>query len=196
MRYLVTCDRFVKDAPGGAYRIAWELAILAHEAGHEVAMLCGTPDPQKAGLEERDGVLIARYPFPRLSALDPRRWSAHVSAAATAVEKHLGRAWDVVHVHTLVGGAAAAKAGIEGRYVYTVHSPAVLEQQVNWRDGTVSGFVKRLIGTRLLKREEAALLARASTVHVLSEYTREELGRIYGNTVATRAVVVPWWQAP
>ena len=194
MNYLVTCDRFVHDAPGGAYLVAWELALQAERDGHEVALLCGTPDRHMAQVTEVEGVRVIRYLLPKLLPIDPRRWTAHVEAAATALKVHAGLNWDVIHVHTLSGGIAAARAGVRGAYVYTVHSPIVLEQQVNWSDGTVSGSLKRILGMPVLKRQERAMIAKAHIVHALSDYTREELGNLYGTKVAERVVVLPWWQ--
>src|SRR5438067_11050152 len=117
-----------------------------------------------------DGVRLVRYLFPRLHAIDPRRWRAHVNAGASAVRAHLGLDWDLVHVHTLLGGIAAGRAGIDRRYLYSVHSPVALEQLVNWSDGSLPGRLKLAFGLPLLKRDEGGLVHR-STVHALSQYT-------------------------
>ena len=41
MSYLATCDRFFRDAPGSAFRIAWYLVTLMRDHGHRVFLPCG-----------------------------------------------------------------------------------------------------------------------------------------------------------
>lgn len=195
MNYLVTVDRFFRDTPGGAYRIAWELAQAMRERGHRVALLCasrlGDAPPGAADIE---GIRVVRYlPVPT-APLSPFRWRNNVYAAAAAFAEHLADvAWDVVHAHTLSGAVACTQSGWPGDLLYTVHSPVVLEQRINWSNGTLPGAVKRLAGTWILQRDERRVLLAARRVHVLSAYTAECLRRFHGLAIATKAQVIPWW---
>lgn len=196
MHVLIACDRYFGDAPGGAWRIAWDLARMASRDGHQVTMLCGSTDADPpAGRAEVEGVELVRYRFPRLGAWDPRRWTAHVEAARAAAAAHLaGRRWDVVHGHSPASATGAWRAcGAAARLVYTVHSPAALEQRINWSDGTLAGRLKLALGLPAINRAEGALLAAASRVHVLSEYTRSELRRLHGPGLDRKFVHIPWW---
>ena len=168
MNYLATCDRFWGDAAGGGYRIAWDLVTLMRDQGHRAALLCGSMDTDPApGKSVLDGVEVIRYRFPKRAALDPRRWHAHISEAATAFEQHAPGHWDVVHSHMPAGALAVFPRSGQARRLYTAHSPAVLEQEINWAHAGLAGRVKRLIGMPLLRRSEASVLAAADTIHVL-----------------------------
>ena len=195
MNYLVSCDRFFLDAPGGAYRIAWELARRARLEGHRVAMLCGSlhGDPL-AGPADYDGITVVRYRVPQLHALHPMRWHRHIEAARTALLTHLGHVnWDVAHAHTLASGLAVFRTLRTARKVYTVHSPAVLEQRVNWRNGTAAGLLKAILGERILRSSESEAMQRADLVHVLSAFTRREMVSLYGKGLEAKTVQIPWW---
>jgi glycosyltransferase involved in cell wall biosynthesis len=198
MKYLVVSDRFFGDAPGGSYRIAWELAKEMKARGHEVTLLCGSlsEDPP-AGSVLADGVTVARYRIPEKSNWAPGRWHYLVEAARLGALKELGAtSWDVIHVHSPASGMGAIKAyGKGARIVVTIHSPIVLEQQVNWRDGTVWGFLKSALGLPMLARAERHLLREAHRVHVLSRYTLQELVRLHGKEISTKTSTIPWWGA-
>jgi glycosyltransferase involved in cell wall biosynthesis len=195
MRVLSTCDRFFLDSPGGGYRVAWELARRAAEAGHESALLCGSVgrDPP-AGKELVEGVTVVRYRFPKLGPVDPRRLSAHVGTARQAIRAHLPGRWDVVHSHMVTGGLAAfGAAGRGARKVATIHSPAVLEQEINWNNGKLSGVVKRVFGMSLLRCAERRLYEQADQLIVLSHFTARAIRELYGEELGQRMAVLPWW---
>lgn len=201
MNYLVAADRFFLDKPGGAYRIAWDLAQLARDDGHSVAVLCGSEagDPPP-GPELIQGIEVVRFRLPSnagLRRLSPLRWSSQLNAARAEARTHLStRRWDVVHAHTVGAGLAAyEEVGRSALRIATVHSPAVMEQDINWRDGTVAGRLKLLAGMPLLKRAESRLLRQAHVIHTLSEYTRKSLVAIYGHLPPI--LRLPWWiQSP
>jgi glycosyltransferase involved in cell wall biosynthesis len=196
MGYLVTCDRLFLDAPGGGYRIAWELARLAREEGQRVALLCGSTDRDPApGLADVEGVRVVRYRFPSAAKLDPRRWTRQVAEARAAFRRELAsERWDVVHAHMPVGARAVFPEVPDARRIYTVHSPAALEQRINWDDGTLAGRLKTLVGLPLLARAERRALRSATAVHVLSNFTARELARAHGSAVTGKVARIPWWQ--
>lgn len=194
MRYLATCDRFFHDLPGGGYRVAWELARLAASQGHEVALLCGSTASDPPAVPDCvQGVTVVRYRFPDVSSLDPRRLSAHVAAARSAMQRFLPGRWDVVHSHMLASGSAAFAEAGSGEKVATIHSPAVLEQAINWNNGTFAGFVKRTAAMPLLKRAEGRLYAEADRLITLSEFTAMSVARIFGETLRAKLTILPWW---
>lgn len=199
MNYLAATERFFQDAPGGAYRVAWDLAQLLLSAGHEVTLLCGStdrdPPPGPATVE---GVRVVRYRFPETWAANPLRSHLALAAARSAAAPLLAeRRWDVLHAHApTLALALFPKAPKPTRLVYTMHSPAVLEQQINWSNAGLTGQLKLLLGMPLLRRQERETLHRAHVVHVLSDYTRREVERLYGHLLASKIVRIPWWPNP
>jgi glycosyltransferase involved in cell wall biosynthesis len=195
MRYLACSERFFLDSPGGSYRVAWELARSLRDEGHDAALLCGSTDRDPPpGAVEVDGVQVVRYRFPSTWAANPLRASLHRAAARTAAEPLVGNArWDVVHAHAPVLALALFPRVRNGaRLVYTMHSPAVLEDRIKWASEGVPGRVKLLLGMPLLRREESDALERADVVHVLSDYTRRQIERLYSSASA-KTVCLPWW---
>ena len=194
MNYRVAVDRFHEDVPGGAYMIAWELARLMRDRGHHVALLCATdPSRHAPGHDEHDGVEVVRYLPPSGRWQLYKRDERHISAAAESARRFLGdRRWDVVHGHTILPAAAAWRACGEGaRCVYTIHSPAVLEQQINWASQGLAGRLKLLLGMRRLRAVEGSVLGSYPALQALSQFTRETMDRLYG--VGDRIRVIPYW---
>lgn len=193
MNYLVAVDSFFPDAPGGSGRVAWELACAMRKAGHTVAMVCGSSEHLAVPTQTVDDVIVSRYRYPRLAGLDPRRLSAHVEAAAEACRRFTNTHWDVVHGHTLASATGVLKAARPRAAVITIHSPVVLEQEVNWRNGTFLGWFKRQVGLNVLARGERTLLRRANVLTALSKYTVHEITALHGSDIAGRIHVLPGW---
>lgn len=195
MNYLVAADRFFPDAPGGQYAVAWELAKAARAEGIRTTLLCGSlrGDPP-AGRSDVDGIEVVRYRIPDRAAWKLSRFGDHARAAATAFRKHLSSTrWDTVHAHALVSGSLLGEVLVGRRMLYTAHSPAVLEQALNWSaPGLVAGL-RRAIGSPAVRRVERTALRSATTVHVLSDYTSRELEATHGNWLRERIVRIPWW---
>jgi glycosyltransferase involved in cell wall biosynthesis len=107
----------------------------------------------------------------------------------------LSRSFDVVHSHTLAPGlgAFAATEGSGARRVATIHSPAVLEQRINWQHGGAAGRLKLLVGEPALRRAERRLYEAADGLSALSEFTVGEIAKLYGARLAGRIVRIPWW---
>lgn len=199
MKYVAAVERFFPDQPGGSGRIAWELAKLFRERGHQVAMLCGScPTDPPPGIENCDGVTVVRYRFPTLRSWDPRRLAVHIAVARAAAERYLGQEhWDVVHGHNLAPGLAAFSGlGAESRRLATIHSPAVLEQRINWENGGPAGRLKLIFGEGMLRRAESQVYRLATEISALSNYTVREIASMYGAELSERIVRIPWWQVP
>lgn len=195
MNYLVVAESCFLDRPGGAHRVAWDVAKVMRDRGHAVTLLCYRSGPAPAGPETLEGIDVVRFAKTELPAWHPRRLSAIIDAAGAACRQWLGgRRFDVVHVHTpLVGLGVAGALGDGPRYVYTVHSPVVLEQEIVWKAQGWPGRLKLLLGRGLLASVERRMLARAHRIQTLSEFTRRQLDQSYG--VGSRITVVPHWYA-
>lgn len=198
MKYLVAVDMFFPDRPGGMGRVAWDIALLMRDRGHDVAFV--TPDefapPGTPAVGQQDGVRVLRYRRPTLPALHPRRLHATVRAAAEQTRAALGgEHWDVVHMHTPFTGEGVQRAFGRGpRYIYTMHSPAVLEQRINWSTQGLSGRVKLLLGQGALRRQERRVLSECESIHTLSAFTRDRIEEFYG--LGHRVRVIPHWRRP
>ncbi len=195
MNYLVAVDFCFLDVPGGAERVAWDIARAARDQGWNVAMLCLKPSlgelPDGPTLQE--GITIVRYEKPKLTKWHPRRMHHQIEAAAAAFGQWLRETrWDVVHIHSPFTGAGVLRAaGSTVRCAYTVHSPIVLEQQINWAAQGWPGKVKLVLGLPILKSLERKLLTRSAAIHTLSEFTRCELNNFHG--LGDRVTVIPHW---
>jgi len=191
-------DQAFVDFPAGMARVAWDIAAVMRQRGHHVAML--SMHLLRRGLRpdvsEHDGVQVVRYEQPALPGWHPARVKRTVAAAADAVRTHLAdRRWDVVHMHSLFAGhGALAALGRGPRYVSTVHSPAVMEQEINWATQGLVGRLKLLFGKGRLRRFERRLLEASAAIHTLSEYTRQQMERFHG--LGSRVTVVPHWRRP
>ncbi len=196
MRCLVASERFFGDAPGGAYAVAWGVSRLLGSAGHDVTLLCGSlPGDTPEGIDVRDGVRVLRYRIPAFGRWDPRRWTSRIAAARRALEKFAGGSWDAVHGHTVA--ETLAVAGVDARrFVVSVHSPVVMEQDINWAGSGVLSFARRRLGAAVLRRAERRALERADVIHVLSEFTHRELRRTHGDWISTRVQRLGWWVEP
>lgn len=196
MRYLAACDVFFPDSPGGAQRLAWEIARSVREGGGEVALLCGTvPGGEREGAQAVEGIHVVRYDTPALHPLDPRRLHVRIASAKRAVRHHFaGKRWDVLHGHTLATGLGAYQAFPDTpRKLYSIHSPAILEQQINWGAAGVPGLAKRLLGSLPLWWAEWQLLRRSTELSSDSEFTRRKMGELFGHAVPKKTRVIPWW---
>lgn len=207
MKYLVAVDNFFPDRPGGMARVAWDIALAMRDRGHEVAIvaMAGFAPPAAPRSERVDGVRVLRYEKPRLSRLSPARMRATVEAAERQVRVAFGHEpWDVVHMHTPLTGEGALRAlggGLTGaasvsapRFIYTMHSPAVLEQRINWRSQGLAGRIKLLLGQGALRRQEWRILSNCERIHTLSRFTRDRIQEFYG--LGERVSVIPHWRRP
>jgi len=195
MNYLVAVDFSFLDFPGGAARVSWDIALAARDEGWSVSLLCLNPNPRKYidGVYEDDGIKIVRYTKPTIADWNPARMFRQIDAATIGFRKWIGAEnWDLVHMHSPFTGMGVMNAARDStRYVYTVHSPIVREQQINWATQGLVGKVKLLFGLTMLKNLEKVILLRSSAVHALSEFTRNEVQ--YYHRMGDRVTVIPHW---
>jgi len=191
LNYLSVVDELFPDRPTGAGRVAWDIAGVMRDRGHAVTMLCGAEAP---GIRSVEGIRVVGYTTPAASRWDPRRSGRVIDAVAAVAAGELGgERWDTVHAHTPLPGTGVARAlGSARRFVYTMHSPATMEAEINWAEQGVSGTLKRIFGKRRLAGLERDLLVRADAIHALSEFTRSRIEQIYG--MQEKVTVVPHWR--
>ncbi len=192
MNYLSAAHVFFKDSPSGSARVAWDMAQLMRERGHNVTLFCSR---QKSCEEVAvyDDINVVGYHFGGTFSLDPFKVRKQINAGLACAAKHLSNIkWDVVHIHLPIEGSMLYKLfGSGPKYVYTVHSPSLLEQQINWSAQGLPGRVKLLFGKRPLKKLEGGLLKKVHKIHTLSQYTKNAIDDFY--SVAGKTTVIPHW---
>ena len=200
MEYLAVAEYCFADHPGGAPRVAWDIAKAMRDRGHSVTFLCYRQGNAPVGIAEVDGIRVVRFDKSERPAWHPKRMEAIVDSARAGFQCWLGdQRFDVVHVHAPLQGLGvyAALGGDEGgaspRYVYTAHSPLVLEQEIIWRSQGWAGRLKLLFGRAMLADAERRMLNAAAQIHTLSEFTRTKLDEAYGTRA--RTTVIPHWYA-
>ena len=198
MNYLCAVDSFFPDYPGGAAKVALDIALLMREYGHQVTMICRAENGKgdTSTTTGPEGIRILRYKKPKLNNLSPFYTLNQIKTVQKAVRKLLPNInWDIVHIHSLFTGAGVMEAlGDDPCYLCTVHSPVVAEQQANWAHQGFIGKAKLLFGLRILRRLENNILHKASAIHALSKFTRTQIQYFHG--LADKTTIIPHWIQP
>lgn len=198
MNYLCAVDSYFHDYPGGTARVALDIAMLMREHGHHVTMICKAENGQQDASTaiESEGIQILRYKKTNFNNWSPYYVQNQIKTVKKAVHKFLPNIkWDIIHIHSLFTGAGVMEAlGDNPRYLYTVHSPVVTEQKINWAHQRLIGKVKLLFGLRILKRLENIILHKASAIHVLSKFTKSQIQ--YFHSLADKITIIPHWIQP
>lgn len=193
MNYLVAVDTFFPDRPSGSARVAWDIAQMVRDWGHNVTVFCRKQKPDCEEFRNYQGVKVISYGMPRSLSLDPFKLGRVISAGSVVAQKHLtDTKWDTIHIHiTLVGKIVYEALGPANNYVYTMHSPDVLEQEVTWAFQGLAGKIKLLFGKRRLKKMERQMLDISSRIHALSKFTKDAIERLHG--LGHKVTVIPHW---
>lgn len=193
MEYLCVVEHLFVDIPTGSGRVAWDIARAMRDRGFSVTVLCYQSDGNELGISDYDGVRVVRFQKERKPSWHPGRLQAIINSTAEACIRWLGNMqWDVVHVHSpLMGLGVMAALGKEAKYIFTVHSPLVLEQEITWSHQGFIGRVKLLFGRKPLAIAEERMLKAASAIHALSEFTRKKIDEMYD--LGKRVTVIPHW---
>lgn len=193
MNYLAGVDIFFPDQAGGAGRVAWDQMRLMRDRGHKVTVFCRKCLDRQAGTEEYDGIRVVRFTLPATRRFDPSKFQRQKSAGLCVAAKYLlGTSWDVVHTHAfLYGWILYELLGDGPRYLYTVHSPVVLEQQANWAPEGLKGKMKLLLAAGILKRLEGDVIDKAQRIQTLSQFTKHAIDKYHH--CANRVTVIPHW---
>ena len=193
MNYLVGIDSFFPDRPSGSARVAWDIAQVMRNRGHKVTVFCRKQKPDAEDVSDYEGVSVVRFAFPKTAILDPFKMHKQKSAGVFAAKKYLsGTSWDVVHFHLALYGKILYEAiGTAPRYVATVHSPIVMEQELVWAAQGIAGKLKLCLGKGMLKSLERETLQKAARIHTLSNFTKLCMDGYYG--IGDKITVIPHW---
>src|SRR5438128_5005008 len=192
LRVLMVSDVSTSPAEGGGTRMLWEQSSRLVARGHDVRVVCRAQPASDASVTERQGVRIRGFAVDRRTARGFMLSSMLGARRAAALELEKDRA-DVVHVHQpLAGYGVLMSPAVRGLpRLYSFHSPAPLEFRSR-RGMTAhhrSGWAGR-IGLTALWGTERACLRRATAIHVLSDYSAEQLWKLYG-VPRDRVVKIP-----
>ncbi len=198
MNYLVVVTSLFADNPSGSARVAWDIACLARDHGHNVAVLCTSTklSANQSTKSEHDGVTVVRYGRER-SKLPLLGREDYAKSIRAAFKNHLnGFTPDTIHLHSLLPACGLIEAlGPNQPYVATIHSPVVPEQKLNWRGQGMSGRLKIAVGgLSHLRRRQQYVFDHCRRIHVLSGFTRSELLRYHNSLPECR--VIPHWRRP
>ena len=97
MNYLVAIDNFFPDRPSGSARVAWDIAKVVRDRGHQVHYFCRRQNTDYPDFEEFESVKIYRFDFPKLQSLNPLRPLKQKNATVNAAKSMLSKInleWD------------------------------------------------------------------------------------------------------
>jgi len=177
---------------GGAERVLAEHARGLAARGHDVRVLSRAPEEGGAPPAALRGVAVDHFVADRRSTL--RLFRSAIAGARQATARALAeRPADVLNVLQPLAGwgalTAAAARGVPS--LYTFLSPAPLEYRSRRRMTRHHlGGAAGVLGTVLLWLVEGACVRRATRIAVLSDYSADQLRRLYRVPLA-RTVKVP-----
>lgn len=191
MRVLAVADVCPTEVIGGGERALWELTIRLARRGHGVRLVSRASEGGAEGPADAD-VPLRRFSADRRSLV--RFIGTSIRGARRAVAEELAaHGADVLHLHQPLSalGVLTSPVGRSLPSLYTFHSPAPLEYRA--RRGTTAlhrGGVVGALGTVVLWAIERAALARATRIHVLSDFSADLLRRLY-RIAGERIVKIP-----
>ncbi len=193
MRYLVAVDSFFPDQASGSARVAFDIVRFMRDRGHQVTVFCRKQKPDAETISQYEGIRVVRFAFPKTRSLDPFKVHKQKMAGVRTARKYLfDMKWDVIHIHLPLYGEIVYEVFGDGpRYVYTVHSPTVMEQEMNWAAQGLPGKIKLLFGKGALRKLEGEILGKVDRIHTLSMFTKEAIDNYYG--VGDKVQVIPHW---
>jgi len=166
---------------GGGERMLWEQASRLAACGHEVRVLSRAHSAGADGRAEWQGVRLRHFPVDRRSLVRFIRSSILEARRATSEELEAAGA-DVLHLHQPVAGYGAllSPAARQVPRLYSFYSPAPLEYRSRrGMTGHHRGGRTGDLGVALLWMIERACLRRADLIHVLSDFSAEQLWKLY-----------------
>src|SRR5205807_9825466 len=182
LRVLMVADVSPSRPLGGGERMLWEQARRLAARGHDVRIVSrADPDATAPLSVERERVRIHQFLPDQGSITRFLRSSIYGARRAVSEAVAHGPA-DVLHVHQpLAGyGALASRAGARLPSLYSFYSPAPLEYRS--RRGMTTRHRAGFVGatsTAMLWAIERACLRRAGLVHVLSDFSADQLWKLY-----------------
>jgi glycosyltransferase involved in cell wall biosynthesis len=178
---LVVTDAAPPAIAGGAERVLWEQATRLAARGHRVRVLGRAPDTPPAYRSDVP-LSVTHFAVDRRAPL-PFIRTAALGARAAGARLLADRRPDILHVHQPLAGygvlRSAAARGVPA--LYTFLSPAPSEYRS--RRG-MTGLHRRGVGgaaaVAALWLLEWSCLRRATLVHVLSDFSAQQLRSLYG----------------
>ncbi len=192
LRVLMVSDVSPLDSTSGAERVLWEQASRLARRGHRVTIVSRSPAGEPGGTVEREGVRIRHFPVNRRSSLR-FLWTAIREARRAAADELAEAGADVLQVHQPLSGYGVLRGSVGQRIpsLYTFLSPAPLEYRS--RRGLTAHHRAGWPGdvaTAVLWAIEGSSLRRATRIHVLSEFSAEQLRKMYRMS-RDRIVMIP-----
>ena len=178
---IVVTDAAPPVIAGGAERVLWEQATRLSARGHRVRVLGRTPDTPPA--YRADAALgVTHFAVDRRNPLAFFRTAA-LGAREAAARLFAERRPDILHVHQPLAGfgvlRSAAARGVPA--LYTFLSPAPSEYRS--RRGMTALHRRGVNGAAAIAALwllEWSCLRRAALVHVLSDFSAQQLRSLYG----------------
>jgi glycosyltransferase involved in cell wall biosynthesis len=181
LRVLMMSDVSPVEIKGGAERVLWEQASRLAAAGHKVHVLSRSPANGAAETIERQGVRISHFPADRRSFV--RLFLDSIREARRAAARELTKAGaDVLYLQQPLSAFGVLSSAANRRIpsLYTFLSPAPSEYRS--RQGTTvhhRGGLTGNLGMSLLWLLEGLCLRRATRIHVLSDFSADQLWKLY-----------------
>jgi len=193
-RVLLPMLGYFLDQPNGAARLAFDEAVYLAALGHEVWVVCHTAKDDQPEYSIENGLHILCYSTPSLHTFDPRRPRVHQLQVRTLLARYITSPIDIIHGHAPLQHAGALKI-LNGttRICYSIHSPVSLEMLAAAHAGSQVKRLKARIAAYLTHRVERKCLAHAHCLIADSNYTRQLLGKLYGQSILSRIRVLPGW---
>ena len=192
MRVLITTISHYCDRPSGSARIARDEALEVRDRGEDVWII-GSGSDRLPEHEIQNGIHLIRYCPPKVPSWNPRRALVHQKAAREALRRHLPVV-DAIHGHIPLATVAALNLyGDSVRAYYTIHSPARMEMSIEWKNSDMARRLTMPLGLLLLNRIEAECLRRSNVITALSQYTKDCVRRIHGDSIADKVKVISGW---
>jgi glycosyltransferase involved in cell wall biosynthesis/SAM-dependent methyltransferase len=192
LRILAVADVSALAVVGGAERVLWEQMRRLARRGHDVRVLCRTAAGEPAPATVREGVEIVEFASPRRSPVGFLQTTV-VEARRAAARLLATRDADVLNVYQPLSGygVLASATGRRLPALYSFMSPAPLEYRSRQRmTAHHRGGLAGLAGLAALWMAERACLRRAARIHVLSDFSRAQLWKLY-RIPAERLVHIP-----
>lgn len=191
---LIATGTYFPDMPGGADRLAYDLACTMVSKGHEVWILCQDVLSLKKLYEQIDDINILRYSISKSSIINSSRHREHIEQAINALKEHEVK-MDILHGHVPLQYVAALRYAREMKPLacYTIHSPAVMEMDIVWKNQGIAGNIKRYLGLPVLKKIERECLEMSERLTCESIFTKAKIKEIYGSSISRSIEVIPGW---
>jgi glycosyltransferase involved in cell wall biosynthesis len=191
MKYLSAVDNWFPDRPSGSARVAYDFASYVRDQGHEVTVLCNSRSQSPGRVRTMEGMKVVEFrKAPGFAGI--LQVGKQLREVESALRTHcLDESFDIIHGHTPLPAMGAFSLSAQRAHLYTVHSPVVSEQQINWSKKGLVGFLKLWFGLPILKKIEGKVLDKARRVHVLSRFIQSEITRFH--PVGQKIKVLPHW---